>query len=258
MSPQSVIESLRQLAQNPNSNLAATSLGFAIMVVVVLILILVVLMVFAPRTRKPSAKSSAPTRGTDDDTGEPAADQDPRATTFLRRRRTALLAILALIAVGSAYVSSGTNDYCARTCHSMTNAGISWTTSPHANTACVRCHESSPVDAVATRTRHVVGQLRGASTSPRRAAVSSRRCLGCHGDILEGTITSAQGIRVVHSHIIAAGADCLRCHETIGHSTTATTRPGTMNDCLRCHDGEKALGACFICHEDRSATAARP
>ncbi|MDO8949164.1 MAG: hypothetical protein Q8S43_11345 [Actinomycetota bacterium] len=255
MSLQSAIESLRQLAQNPSSNLAATSLGFAIMVVVVLILILAVLMVFAPRSRKPSAKSTTPP---EDDGGAPAADQDPRATSFLRQHRATFLAILALIAVGSAYVSSGTNNYCARTCHSMTSAGETWTASPHAKTACVRCHESSPVDAVATRTRHVIGEFTHASTSARRAAVSSRRCLGCHADILDATITSAQGIRVAHSHIIAAGADCMRCHVGIGHSKSTATRPGTMNDCLRCHDGAKALGACFICHEDRSAQAAKP
>jgi hypothetical protein len=243
---QSILDSLNQLVQNPASNIVASSLGFAIVVVVVLILIMIILVAVMPRST---------TRGATGDTPMLESTGLGRASGA-RARRNVLLAALALVAVAGAYVTSGTNAYCSGTCHTMVTAGSSWAASSHATTPCVRCHESSPVDAVPTRTRHFLAELLGTSGASRRAAVSSRRCLGCHKAILKGTITSTRGVRIEHAHVIKAGTDCLRCHEATGHSTGPSTRRGTMGDCLRCHDGEQALAACFICHEGDIARAA--
>lgn len=263
----SILSSIRQLVLNPTSNLAATSLGFAVVVIIVLILIMFALIALVPRAPRPTAEESSEADfdldETDVDEGADEAAIGPasqRAGGLLsgvsNRQRLLIAGTLILIAVVATYVSSGTNGYCANTCHTMVDAGDTWASSPHAKTACVRCHEDSLADAVSTRTRHVIAEFTGSEGFTRRAAASSRRCLGCHQAVMSGTITSDRGVRVEHSHIVEAGTDCVRCHPTVGHSGERTTRQGTMSDCLRCHDDVQALAACFVCHEGDVARAA--
>jgi len=256
VSVQSILESVRRLVQNPTSNLAATSLGFAIVVVIILILIMIALIALVPKT---GSRGHAGERG---DTGASSGGGTPARTrrglrlrTLTGMERAVIIALLAIVATTATYITSGTTGYCASTCHTMLEAGDSWATSAHSATACVRCHEDSIADAVFTRARHAVAELTGSSGFALRGSVSSRRCLDCHANVLETTITTARGVRVEHGHIVAAGTDCMRCHESAGHTDGSPTRRGTMSDCLRCHDGKQALAGCFICHTGDVARA---
>lgn len=248
MSLPALFESLRQLIANPTSNVAAASLALAVAVVFVLVIaVIIMIFIVRPRGSSPEAPTASETAG---------ADPDEHAfVSALRRRRAAIIALLGIIAIAAMYMSSGTNSYCASTCHSMGDASESWRTSAHTSTRCVSCHETSIADAAMTRARHVVASVTRSDTLVNRKRVSSLRCLGCHEAILKGTTTSDRGIIVEHAHIVTAGMECLECHSAVGHGPSSAAS-GVMSLCLRCHDGERALNACFVCHQGDPSMAA--
>ncbi len=77
MTLQSILESISELIRNPTSNLAATSLGFAIVVVFILILIMIALIALVPRAEKRTSTEEDAVPETD---GNELADEDAEQT----------------------------------------------------------------------------------------------------------------------------------------------------------------------------------
>ncbi len=253
MSLQSLMETLRQLVANPTSNIVASSLALAAVVVFVLVIAVIVMLFIIRPPGSRARDAQAPAEMGVDPAGQPAGESGPLSA--LRRRRGVVVFALCAFALVAAYVSSSSGSYCAGACHSMQDAADSWRASTHASVACVRCHETSPVDGAFTRVRHAVVAITRHDRLTVRVRVSSLRCLSCHQVVLSGTRTSKDGIKVEHAHIVAAGMECLDCHAGAGHGRA---KPGTgvMTQCLRCHDGNQALDACFVCHEGDPSKAA--
>lgn len=262
MNADTLLRSIQNLVENPTSNLVATSLALAILVIALLILVLVALILLMPRQSRHQDPSVDP--ATPEDAATPVDSLTSSAQHGVRARprfvltpqhKVIALSLGILIAAAALHASTSANEYCANTCHNMVAAADSWDSSTHSDVRCIDCHETSLIDAAASRIRHAYMSVTAPDTSTE-ATVRGTRCLGCHESVLEGTVTSERGVIVEHRHIIESGMDCTRCHEGVGHTGSTTTRQGTMSDCLRCHNGESAGSACAICHEGDVAQAA--
>lgn len=175
----------------------------------------------------------------------------PQAAKIMKVVGTWGVFALAVIAVLSAYAITGSNVYCAKTCH------VNQTTVAHAQSldhaSCVACHERAGLSGVPanvmSRVSMVVAKIKG--TQPSGAIVDSQPCLRCHRNVLKGVTTSAGGVRMSHAAPIAAGMTCTSCHPEVGHG-----RPNgaTMSDCLVCHDSKTASAACITCHTAQPLT----
>ena len=180
-----------------------------------------------------------------------------------RSKRTAALMtwlggiIIVLVVVGT-YVATGTQQYCAGTCHAGTRAVTVAAKDAHQSVACVSCHEGPGVTALpvalASRTRHVAMQLTGRTAVATRP-VPSDRCLPCHSAQIATVTTDPEtGIRMSHAEPLAAGLTCAECHTQAGHGTVPAK--GMMNVCVRCHNDRTAPAFCALCHKSDPGQAA--
>lgn len=252
------LETLSAIVRDPTSNLTAAVLFLAAALLVMLIAVVLVLVFIAPSRDDRSANTPALDRS-------PAAIRQPkkrRASARVLDRLSAdwdslpptirLLAVALLIVatlVGT-YVETGTDRFCAESCHQMTASSETWHESAHATVGCVRCHEGRPVTsglvALVTRSGYVGGSLTGGQ--PDEVTIPPDRCLQCHRTVLSGSIETTDGIRMNHAAPVDAGASCADCHFSTGHQVEQPTRPSRMQVCLRCHDDLTASSACEICH----------
>lgn len=182
----------------------------------------------APRPRKPKPKPKS------------------QVALFLGAVSVWLAPVLLLAALVFGYYFTGSDTYCAKTCHANQESVILAGRTDHAS--CVACHEppagisTIPLN-VASRVGMVVSQLRG--VAPTSTVVDSRACLRCHQSAMRNVVTSSTGIRMSHAETNAAGTVCTSCHPTAGHSNLRTQ---SMSTCLVCHDGKKASADCATCH----------
>lgn len=147
-------------------------------------------------------------------------------------------------ALVSGYAITGSNAYCARTCHVNEESVIQATALNHAK--CVSCHErpglASMSGNIPGRASMVVSRLR--RTTPQGALVDSRACLRCHCGVVQGVATT-NGIKMSHVEPLNAGLSCSGCHQKAGHGSS---RLNSMSPCIVCHDGKSASSDCLTCH----------
>lgn len=179
-----------------------------------------------------------------------AAESSPESARRGPSRVGAMLGGLAVpvliaLAVIAGYVVTGTQVYCAESCHADQVSVVAAVDAEHAT--CVGCHEATGVLGapanIVSRGRMAVSWIRG-EDAPDTAVVDSESCLGCHEEVLQRTITISR-IRMSHREPVESGLTCVQCHPDTGH--TVDTRYA-MSSCLPCHDGEKATTECETCH----------
>jgi len=247
------LEAIRLLLRDPTSNLVATAIGLAIITLLALIIILLLLAWALPANDRRRPQSRRP--GAFDGPGPPSRPARRSLPMWLLWVPSVLFVVVAL---GYAYVSTSTNTYCGRSCHTMLSLSDSWKASRHAKIRCIRCHEGRPGfsigQAFVGRTHSVYLQLT-ATRVEGVTAVSSLLCLDCHGEIARRTIVTANSVAVSHKEILSAGASCEDCHRGAGHGKSSQVG---MGPCLRCHDGRKVSVECTLCHLRGPDVSIRP
>lgn len=240
-------EALLQVVREPTSNLTATAL-VAAMVTVVLVMIILVLLILLTRTTGDEHGADARIK---------AAPPDRKQTkdhTAVRPQPLAWIVAFALVAsaLAGAWFMSGTQTYCAEQCHSSDPAvtAILSDGAPHADVACIDCHEDPGLAGVpaaaAARTGYLLSQYVG-TDDQARALVPAERCAGCHRSALDKVITNDDtATRMSHKEPLASGMVCADCHISVAH--VGVTENAGMTPCLDCHNGEDASAACITCH----------
>lgn len=172
----------------------------------------------------------------------------PVAPVWLTKAVSVLVSVpvLLLLAFASAYVVTGTDQYCARTCHSSQDSVRQAFEAGHA--PCVECHETPGVPGLfantASRSRMAVAAVMDREPGGP-VTVASSSCSQCHESVLTGTQTSSRGLRMSHAEPQAAGIACTECHKGTGHSKR---RDYSMSTCLTCHDAKQTSADCSVCH----------
>lgn len=251
----------REAIAAPMANLSTVFLLLAALTVVLLIIVTGIALVVLPPPRRPHQDVDALPVGV----GEHMRGSSSR----LSWRKSLSIAFLVLIALALGYWGTGTDEFCL-SCHAeihdrsgLASADATPSQEPtpaHAQVDCVRCHEeplpAGVVSNVAARVRFWFQSSLGRSPQAEGVSVPSRRCLGCHRDILPGvTVSAVTGVTMSHAEPVNGGVPCVECHKDTGHHTGS---PGvSMNTCLTCHDGERAPSECASCHTKDVALAAR-
>lgn len=154
--------------------------------------------------------------------------------------------VLLLLAFATTYVITGTDEYCARTCHASQDVVRQAAELDHAS--CVSCHETPGVPGLfansASRTRMAVAAVMDREPGGP-ATVASANCSRCHASGIADTTRSERGLIMSHKEPDAAGVACTSCHDASGH---AKRRDYSMSSCLTCHDAKQASAECATCH----------
>ena len=252
---------------DPTSNLTAAVFLMAAVVLLVLIVVLVAIIAMLPGARRHHTRA-----GDGNDRaggGESAAEDDPVApaegtqapvpvSRRTQRGRSAggtwVIAIGMVAALGSGYVATAQSSYCLA-CHDGARPEEQGT--PHADVACIRCHEDTLALATNTVRRglDIVAHY-GLVSSAYDAHVPSARCYSCHRDIDDGTVLNEEsGVMMSHAEPLEAGYACADCHHSGSHADMAA--PIGMTVCIACHDSETASAACDTCHAKDTSAASR-
>jgi hypothetical protein len=207
----------------------------------------------ATATGKPAAQAPARRKGR-----TPAPPMGPGG-----RLLVAFAAALVLLVawVGTGYTTSAPSV--CKGCHwpASEHAKAAAGTDPHAQVACVACHEPGGtfgryLGDVPARLAHFVDTQSKGAQSGDYGAVTRAACSHCHASALSRVSTDqARGLKMSHREPLAASATCLDCH-TFRTGVVAGHNAG-MAPCLRCHGSKKASAACATCHDEKAATAAR-
>jgi len=272
-----LIEAIVTAIRNPAANVMVTALLLAALVTIALIIVIALILLVLPKrrvvrvrrrapvavepspdddatyvaaTHVPEGDEAAPDRteliGGSSEAAESSPDGAPRGPSRAGAMLGGLAApVLIGLAVIAGYVVTGTQVYCAESCHADQVAVVAAVDTEHAT--CVGCHEiagvlGAPANIV-SRGRMAVSWIQG-EDAPDAAVVDSESCLGCHEEVLQRTITTSR-IRMSHQEPADSGLTCVQCHPDTGH--TVDTRY-TMSSCLPCHDGENATTECGTCH----------
>lgn len=256
-----LIEAIVRVIRNPGANTTLSVLVLACAILAVLILALVVVGFATPRRRRvvrvrryTGVRPSEPTAGTQDTRSMTPAETGRKPAGVIRSLRPGVGLALVVIALAGGYLTSSTDQYCAMTCHSGSEAAATASKSAHAN--CSRCHEVGGAGGVVantvSRSRMLVAFATGADPNNESAVVHSDRCLRCHREIRDGLTAADDGVRMSHREVIDAALPCVSCHAGSGHAPTATP---PMRRCLPCHDAKVASADCGTCHaRDPSST----
>ncbi len=138
------------------------------------------------------------------------------------------------------------------TCHAVTVAVDSWSTSAHRQVSCYGCHAApGPLGAMAAS---VGGLVRLLNPVEREGRVYEDSCLSCHRDLREGVVGTS--VRMRHSDVLEASMSCIECHRRVGHSATEEiavpiVNRNLMSLCLTCHNDVRASSECGTCHAGR-------
>jgi nitrate/TMAO reductase-like tetraheme cytochrome c subunit len=151
-------------------------------------------------------------------------------------------AILIVAAGGIGYLVrfSATNDAVCAQCHpELIDLWKNSNGHPAHTTSCFACHSD----------RFIPPEYSADDS------LTSRRCLDCHGEVLELGYTIKKKI-VKYNHRIhrQEGLECIDCHRTAGHeyASEGTNRP-SVAECILCHirefDGPPKSQECLNCHD---------
>lgn len=138
-----------------------------------------------------------------------------------------LATVLALYAAASVYTSR--SAFC-NSCHEMTPYYSAWTSGPHAETGCIKCHVDPGIVAdfghKFVALKEVWVHFIGDPTFPQGTAdVPNSRCTRCHDGKIQPDLEN-------FDHETHRGdRDCVTCHYTVGHKVTAKAldRAGILN-----------------------------
>jgi hypothetical protein len=253
------LDAVRAAIANPGANPTLTILIVSAAALVVLLFAVFVVMLVTPSRKRvvkvrryygapPSEEALAAQAAAEAEARERARREALERARRMRRQTNALLAAAALIAVVGTYAASSTDRYCADTCHAGSDAVEAAAAAEHA--PCVTCHEAGLLDMpanTASRTRMIVGAVRGVKPGSASVAVRSDACLRCHRDVRSGSVVSkTTGVTMSHAEVLAGGVPCSECHARTGHDADAFT--ATMSACLPCHDAKTASAECETCH----------
>jgi len=154
--------------------------------------------------------------------------------------------VLLLLAFATTYVITGTDEYCARTCHASQDVVRQAAELDHAS--CVSCHETPGIPGLfansASRTRMAVAAVMDREPGGP-VTVASANCSSCHAEDIAETTRSERGLIMSHKEPDAAGVACTSCHDASGHTKR---RDYSMSSCLTCHDAKQASAECVTCH----------
>lgn len=154
--------------------------------------------------------------------------------------------VLLLLAFATTYVITGTDEYCARTCHASQDVVRQAAELDHAS--CVSCHETPGIPGLfansASRTRMAVAAVMDREPGGP-VTVASANCSSCHAEGIAKTTRSERGLIMSHKEPDAAGVACTSCHDASGHTKR---RDYSMSSCLTCHDAKQASAECATCH----------
>lgn len=186
--------------------------------------------------------------------------QPARGRPQLTAGRAVVVLGVVVIALVAAYGITGTNAFCGAQCHSNDATVQAATKSIHANVTCVACHEAPLPTGLAQnavlRISYAIAAEKGTTAAESSASVTvdESRCLSCHQNILQGTVTlPANGLKISHKEPLASGMRCDDCHSGYAHSAKLTNTG--MSRCTPCHDGKQASSACSTCHVGDPAAA---
>lgn len=191
----------------------------------------------APATKAPRGAAKKPPK---------KKKRNARVARFTRAASIWMVPLLIVTALVSGYYITGTETYCAKTCHVNDESVTQAAELNHAS--CVSCHEpyrglaTVPLN-VADRVSMAVAQFKGGT--PQAVLVDSDSCVRCHKSEIAAKTTSVSGIKMSHAAPYAAGVTCTSCHAKAGHSASTAQ---SMSNCLPCHDGKKASADCLTCH----------
>lgn len=223
----------------------------------------------SPETSDAEAESATVPVGAmsaEETTAEPVGPDMPRPTPRWRKilgwtLGTGLPVVLMLVAIAFAYVYTGTNAYCVKSCHGVDERVQTAVQRDHAD--CVSCHEDPTLTGIPTnvgdRGRMIWNRLSGQRTPTlvhdakarvgADSIVNAPSCLSCHRDVLEKTVESEVAkVRVSHVEPYEAGLQCTDCHQTTGHEPVGERDAISMRRCVICHDDKTADSACDTCH----------
>lgn len=145
------------------------------------------------------------------------------------------------------------------TCHEIKPYYKSWTTSTHADVACLTCHAKPElsssvrlrIDAVQHAFVHLFKGKDVRELGPALIAESGEACLSCH--IAKRDITPSGDLIIPHpKHIRLKGISCSDCHVNLVHNRTGSGKSlPPMELCYRCHDGVRISNKCQLCHKEK-------
>jgi len=174
---------------------------------------------------------------------------------------TIIAVCIVVFGVGAASVYlvrySGTSTKVCASCHPVVTS--IWQDShgcPPEETSCIECHSAG--SKIIPENWNILRHVRDQIVPPEYIAdkdLTSRRCLDCHGDVLDfGYESPKKVIQFTHRYHIEEGLDCADCHKNAGHAymSGGTNRP-TIMECLPCHvkefTGAPKSAKCLNCHE---------
>jgi len=262
------------ILRDPTSNLTVALFLFAVLAIILLILVALVTMFVL------SIPEDEEDEGWENEDGEqvPVAQSrsesavavgsgesippKPRLPWQMRLGRSILWGAV-ILAVGWAAVGLTTaQSSVCMSCHTDDPHKRSASTDPHQSTDCVACHETGGIAGAITfmvpsRVVHYATTIvRVPAYGVYGKVVPSSACGRCHATTVRSTVTvPPQGVRVSHKEPLAAGAECLDCHE-MSMGVVSDNTVG-MAPCLRCHDGKKVERDCSYCHTKDPGAAAR-
>jgi nitrate/TMAO reductase-like tetraheme cytochrome c subunit len=194
---------------------------------------------------------------------EPGTDRTPR--TARRWLIVAAVTFVILLALAVALDFATASPRLCASCHEMTPRYTTWTQSPHAEVACVKCHQApTPWHALPQRlvgraqlltrdvTAHVKGQYKDPVDSkvPGTNPVPDAVCLQCHD--VNRKATSGFRIIIDHPKHAKRNGSCVSCHVRTAHPVETRGKAiSLMAQCYTCHGNPatpKASADCRLCH----------
>ncbi|MCL2654856.1 MAG: hypothetical protein FWD65_04045 [Coriobacteriia bacterium] len=258
--PGRIITIFREIIADPGSNIKASFMALALVTVVLLIIMVSVIIVILRISEHD--KLLVRVTGAEKLDKEQQEELDEQIEEIIKEDhkplpRRVLTVVIGLICLLAIWVmvgySSSLNSTCL-SCHKNT-PHLTAKNDPHAQTRCVRCHESSSqfsmlITAVPQRLIHFVNGANSKSPSDAYGSVSSNNCLACHKKrIADTTITNkSTGVRMSHRAPLKQKMACIDCH-VISEGSVITAQNRGMTSCNRCHNNVVASPNCKTCHE---------
>jgi len=281
-----------EAAKNPQSNLPAALLFYALVFCLLLLLIVLIILVFLSGRKRKAVRFAYVVRDEDGNVTQAiAVDKDQENAILGQKQRkqkeqgpnnksvpseaaspklfrvsaglTVVMGVILILIVGN--IATQSRDVCS-TCHDVSKHGSVVVSGEHARVSCVSCHESGnlfqrSIGDTIGRGTHVVGELLGfKDPGSTYGVVQSSSCIRCHKDIpaqqaLPEGSRKAQLLNMSHKEPVAAGMDCIQCHPQYSMPTDARALADQrMTLCLKCHNGNQAAADCTTCHRKDPAS----
>jgi len=158
------------------------------------------------------------------------------------------------------------------TCHEMKSQVTAWSTGPHKDVTCLKCHSTPGTVGYLTAKLSGLHQLYTHLTNqvPSQivANVDPKACIACHtgGD---SEYPKAKNIKlesgdlapkVSHAQVLKDNTSCLVCHKSVGHGQPQNvTTPSTTTPTTTAANGKDVYDKnCSSCHGAGGAGASAP